>query len=125
MNKTITYFIKNKKYYKGTKEISIDTLKQELKKYQLDKLEQDKKVNVRVKTEAKLGDAEVETEKKIKRYQNSDEYRFMVDNPKALLDAQVYVNDGIHGKIDKIVRKDPPFTIYKIKFDNYLKDKEK
>ena len=126
MSKKITYFIKNKKYFKDNIEISIEQIKKELKKYQIDKLEKEKKVNV-IEKEAKLDNQKKEEPEKkiIKRYRNEEQYKFMVDNPKELIGVDIYINDGVHGRIDKIIKKDPPFTIFNIKFDNsVIGDKE-
>ena len=125
MNKKITYFIKNKKYYRENKEIPVETIRKELKKYQIDKLEKEKKVNIVIKA-AKLDNQKKEEPEKntIKRYRNEEQYRFMVDNPKELIGVDVYVNDGLHGRVDKIIKKDPPYTIFNIKYDNAIGDKE-
>ena len=125
MNRKITYLIKNKKYFKDNKEISIEQIKKELKKYQIEKLEKEKKVNV-IEKQAKLDNQKKEEPEKkiIKRYRNEEEYKFMIDNPKEFIGVEVYVNDGMHGRIDKIVKKDPPYTIFNIKYDNIIRDKE-
>lgn len=123
MNKKITYFIKNKKYYRENKEIPVETIRKELKKYQIDKLEKENKVNIVIK-EAKLDNQKKEEPSKIKRYRSEEEYRFMVDKPKDFIGVEVYVNDGVHGRIDKIIKKDPPYTIFNIKYDNAIRDKD-
>lgn len=120
MSNKITYFIKGKKYFKGEKEIPRDTINKELKKYQIEKLEREKQVNVIIK-QAKLSE---QKEEKQKRYRNKEEYKLLIDNPKALIGAEIIVNEGVHGKVERIIGKEPPFTIYEFKYDNLVKDKE-
>lgn len=50
------------------------------------------------------------------------EYKLMVDKPKELVGTIINANDSLRGRVVKIIRKDPPFTIYQFEF-NKEKDK--
>ena len=45
------------------------------------------------------------------------EYKLMIDNPKELVGVVVNCNDKMCGKVVKIIRKEPPFTIYQFEFE--------
>lgn len=49
------------------------------------------------------------------RKEKDNQYRLVLDNPKDLIGTKIVINDKASVIVEKIIRKDTPYTIFQVK----------